>query len=203
MAPCAQVREAKSSPRRAPVGRERRGVLEVLPARSEPDSDMFITSFHPRCHQCDTDLDVRVDPFCQLCARMFCSSHLTVANGISTCHGCQDERKRRETEGVIGDAQFQRLVDLLRADLSATGLSCDRIVLEEASRVRLYSDDGDAFDDEVAGRVQQRVHDEFIDTTWPACPEHLNHPLWIADGWWTCIASGTAVARLGHLAPRP
>jgi len=163
---------------------------------------MFLTSFRPCCHECGTDLDVLVNPFCLLCARMFCSSHFVIANHIPTCHGCQDERKRRETEGVIGDAQFQRLMGLLRADLSATGLTCDDIVLEEANRVRLYAGHAETYEDEVVDQVQQRVHDEFIDTTWPACPQHPNHPLWIGDGWWRCIAAGTAVAQLGHLPRR-
>lgn len=49
--------------------------------------------------------------------------------------------------------------------------------------------------------VQQVVHDEFIDTTWPACPRHVNHPLWFHDGWWTCELDGVAIARLGNLKP--
>src|SRR5215203_4696310 len=33
------------------------------------------------------------------------------------------------------------------------------------------------FDWKVVEDFQQLVHDEFIDTTWPACPLHHRHPL--------------------------
>lgn len=50
--------------------------------------------------------------------------------------------------------------------------------------------------------------------TWPPCPDHPNHPLWLRsknehldvgnsrvpdDPVWTCIATGRAVAELGQL----
>jgi len=160
---------------------------------------MFSTSFQPRCQECGADLDGRVSPFCLLCGGLFCARHLVMANSIATCHGCENERKRRETEGVIDDAQFQRIVALLRADLPATVVDGDAIIRQEAARLRLFARSADAYDDEVAEQVQQRLHDEFIDTTWPACPEHPNHPLWISGGWWRCRSSGTAVAPLGQL----
>jgi hypothetical protein len=43
--------------------------------------------------------------------------------------------------------------------------------------------DDPAFADAVVRDVQQRVHDEFIDTAWPRCPQHPNHPLWFCEGW--------------------
>ena len=48
--------------------------------------------------------------------------------------------------------------------------------------------------------VQQHFHDTLIDTTWPACPRHVRHPLWYRDGAWWCAEDGIAVARLGELA---
>ena len=33
----------------------------------------------------------------------------------------------------------------------------------------------------VAEEVQQWLHDTFLDPTWPACPEHRRHPLWLSD----------------------
>ena len=50
--------------------------------------------------------------------------------------------------------------------------------------------------------VQQSLHDQHVDTSWPSCPWHLRHPLWLApydstDLSWTC--SGRVVARLGEL----
>ena len=47
--------------------------------------------------------------------------------------------------------------------------------------------------------VQQRIHDEFIDTVWPACPRHSNHPLWYEAGGWWCQEDGVQVAPLGGL----
>lgn len=55
----------------------------------------------------------------------------------------------------------------------------------------------------MAEDVQQWLHDTFLDTTWPACPDHGRHPLWLADAEplpvWTCEESGRAVCRLGEL----
>jgi hypothetical protein len=47
--------------------------------------------------------------------------------------------------------------------------------------------------------VQREVHDTFVDTTWPHCPAHPNHPLWYDDGAWRCSRLGDPVARPGDL----
>lgn len=57
----------------------------------------------------------------------------------------------------------------------------------------------DAFAAKLIGDVQQELHDTFVDTTWPHCPAHPNHPLWFEDGAWRCNTSGAAVAALGDL----
>ena len=104
---------------------------------------------------------------------------------------------------VITDVQFQRIVELLGADVAAT-VAGDRsdIVRQEATRAREFVHRPPDYEDKVVEQVQQRLHDEFIDTTWPACPTHPNHPLWFAGGWWRCEASGAAVAELGQLSSR-
>jgi hypothetical protein len=54
----------------------------------------------------------------------------------------------------------------------------------------------------VAEDVQQWLQDTFLDTTWPACPEHRQHPLWLSEDdppMWTCPASGRVYCRLGDL----
>jgi hypothetical protein len=51
----------------------------------------------------------------------------------------------------------------------------------------------------IVEEVQQRIHDEFMDTVWPACPRHSNHPLWYEAGWWWCQQDGVQVAPLGGL----
>jgi hypothetical protein len=52
--------------------------------------------------------------------------------------------------------------------------------------------------------VQQRLHDTFIHTTWPICPLHPQHPLWLDgdhDGAvWRCAQAGMDIAPLGSLA---
>jgi hypothetical protein len=51
----------------------------------------------------------------------------------------------------------------------------------------------------LAEDIQQRIHDEFIDVSWPRCPRHPDHPLWLFDGMWRCTADDVAVAKLGEL----
>jgi hypothetical protein len=55
----------------------------------------------------------------------------------------------------------------------------------------------------VAENLQERVIETRLNT-WPACPEHSHHPLWLSspldfDAAWTCPASGRPIARLGTL----
>jgi hypothetical protein len=55
----------------------------------------------------------------------------------------------------------------------------------------------------VAENLQERVIKTRFNT-WPACPEHPNHPLWLSsphdfNATWTCPASGRPIARLGKL----
>jgi hypothetical protein len=51
----------------------------------------------------------------------------------------------------------------------------------------------------VVDEVQQDFHDLFIDTEWPACPRHPNHPMWYSDGHWRCATDGVAIVPLGEL----
>lgn len=55
----------------------------------------------------------------------------------------------------------------------------------------------------VAEEVQQHLHDTFTDTSWPPCPMHPNHPLWLEEEdvplVWRCPKSGAGVAPLGQL----
>ena len=63
----------------------------------------------------------------------------------------------------------------------------------------MFTDDPADFERRVVDDVQQYLHDTFVDTSWPACPEHPHHPLWYSDGWWKCDHSGRRVAALGGL----
>ncbi len=68
----------------------------------------------------------------------------------------------------------------------------DRLLREKA--LDLYR-----FVEKVVEDVQQSLQDEFIDTTWPACPRHSNHPLNYVEGAWRCPRNGAIVAPLGSL----
>lgn len=55
----------------------------------------------------------------------------------------------------------------------------------------------------LAEDVQQQLHDTFVHTTWPACPLHPQHPLWL-DGEhdravWRCTQAAMDIAPLGSL----
>jgi hypothetical protein len=71
-------------------------------------------------------------------------------------------------------------------------------VREAATRVRLIGDESNS-EQCVVDDVQQRMHDAFIDTSWPRCPDHPHHPLWDEGGWWVCEQTGKRVAPLAEL----
>jgi hypothetical protein len=101
-------------------------------------------------------------------------------------------------------AQFDltELVSRLERDVARTVGEAHRgLVHETATRVQQF----DIADRQakVVDDVQQALHDEFVDTTWPACPRHARHPLWYRDRAWWCERDGVAIAFLGELPPRP
>jgi hypothetical protein len=152
------------------------------------------------CAACDQPLGDEGWSFCLLCGRVFCVRHLRVRKGIATCFDCVEERHARENSGAVSDGDEERLVSLILRDLSATvGPGLESLAIEEGARVRLFSKTLPEYEQRVVDAVQQRLHDEFVDTTWPGCPTHPNHPLWYSDGWWRCAHSGNAVALLGEL----
>ena len=113
----------------------------------------------------------------------------------------------------VGPANVAQAVALVSRDLSATlGLSretAEALARREAVAAAEIMNEWD--DDEVSwplflARVveetQQWLHDTFIDTTWPRCPEHESHPLWLNDdesGGWACAATNTTVCPVGQL----
>ena len=55
---------------------------------------------------------------------------------------------------------------------------------------------------EAVEALQQRLHDTFVDTSWPPCPRHPNHPLWLVGGEgggsvWCCPRDEAEIAPLG------
>ena len=102
-------------------------------------------------------------------------------------------------EERVTDAEEARVVQLLLRDVRATlGSIHDDIVISNAKRLREFTTMSD-FEWHVANDVQQQIHDEFIDTSWPACPRHPHHPLWYGDRGWSCDQEPEVVAPLGSL----
>ena len=137
---------------------------------------------------------------CLLCAHMFCREHLISRQGLATCAECLKERERLESESVVSEADRDRIVQLIGRDVLATlGDGFDDIISEEASRLRLFACDRSAYEDEVVHAIQHDIHNAFVDTAWPACPHHPNHPLGCSGGWWRCDRLHRAVAPIGEL----
>jgi hypothetical protein len=97
-----------------------------------------------------------------------------------------------------GNSALDKAARLLAADVRATlGETHVRVVWSCARDAQsLEVDDASR---QLIDNVQQDFQDTFVDTTWPACPRHPNHPLEHADGFWHCPRDHAAIARLGEL----
>ena len=95
------------------------------------------------------------------------------------------------------------VIDLIAPDLVATlGWTVDQAKKVVATAGTVYEQVPELVAVQVAEEVQQWLHDSFLDTTWPSCPSHQNHPLWLAEEppfTWYCPRDATAVASLGQL----
>ncbi len=123
-----------------------------------------------------------------------------------------------ETMSTVDDARLEDVegVGLLAADLVAT-LGWPRDIANDVAEREFtnarsnssFYDDEEDDDADVAAitfraveDTQQWLHDTFLDSTWPACPLHSDHPLWLSDAApqsWCCPASGDRLAQLGQL----
>jgi hypothetical protein len=101
-----------------------------------------------------------------------------------------------------GHPAFDQVVRLLTRDVVATLGDAHAGVVEDLAANVLQLDRDDRAEKCVED-VQQYFQDTFVDTTWPACPRHPNHPLDYSGGAWRCPRDGAPVARLGELPPRP
>lgn len=121
---------------------------------------------------------------------------------------------RRDTLERVGvdPAEIERAVVLVGMDLSATlGFPSETAEAVARREAITAAEIMNQWDDEVSWprfltrvleETQQWLHDTFLDTTWPRCPEHGNHPLWLTDDdspGWACTSTNTAVCPVGHL----
>jgi hypothetical protein len=112
----------------------------------------------------------------------------------------------------ISGEQVRQAVDLIARDLHATlgweFARAEAVALREAQVVAEWDFDevwpADSYALKVAEEVQQWLHDTFRATTWPACPHHLRHPLWLDTehlrSVWRCTQNEVDIAPLGSLA---
>ena len=103
----------------------------------------------------------------------------------------------REYLDKAGDSVFDKTVRLLANDVANTlGQQHVAIVWSYAGQFR-DSSPPDSIR-QCIEEVQQYIQDTFVDTTWPACPVHPNHPLDVVEGAWSC-PRGAFATPLGEL----
>ncbi len=94
----------------------------------------------------------------------------------------------------------EHIVKRLIRDVEATvGPAYVGFVVDRADFLVSFNDDLSRYRDRLVEEVQQYFHDVYIDTTWPTCPRHPNHPLWLRGESWHCERDDVPVARLGEL----
>ncbi|HEX6322182.1 MAG TPA: ankyrin repeat domain-containing protein [Vicinamibacterales bacterium] len=97
------------------------------------------------------------------------------------------------TEGMAAAAR-------LRQDVTTTlGAAHAGVVERHAQRLLPLAWPADALAAKLIDGVQHELHETFVDTSWPHCPAHPNHPLWFDEGAWRCSGNGAALAGLGDL----
>lgn len=113
----------------------------------------------------------------------------------------------------VNPAEIEQATTLVAKDLTATlGLPTEtaealagREAVAAAEIMNEWDDDEVSwplFLTRVVEETQQWLHDTFLDTTWPRCPHHGHHPLWLTDDespGWACAATNTTVCPVGQL----
>src|SRR5690242_389985 len=101
---------------------------------------------------------------------------------------------------TISEEDAARVAQLLCDDVAATiGPEHETEIRRLATESRQFYDAYDDYLDKVVEEVQQYIHDCFIDTTWPTCPIHGRHPLWLSNRNWMCAQDRVVIARIGAL----
>jgi hypothetical protein len=140
-------------------------------------------------------------------------------------HLPEDSLVRPDYLRALG-TDFEAGLSLLVHDLTATGVmnqeQAERSVrLRAADHLRHSTENGlSIYAEETAVWVTEAIQEDIIEglgrvrlVTWPACPDHPNHPMWLrsndeahassgepqTDPAWTCLTTKRAIAELGHL----
>lgn len=101
------------------------------------------------------------------------------------------------------DSEREQVIQLLIADVVSTLGSAHRAAVSASVPIALeFTETVGDFAQKLVDDVQQELHDTHVDTTWPTCPRHSNHPLWFRDGGWWCEGDGVGIAPLGELSSR-
>lgn len=152
-----------------------------------------------RCVECGGSFDELAGGICLQCSRLLCRRHLVLGKRGATCLRCLSAA-RQGADGKSLDVGQERIVRLLSLDVEATcGGGHAEVIGPIALSASACADTAEEYEQRVVDQVQQYFHDTCVDTTWPACPLHRNHPLWLMGGWWTCKRNGVSIARLGEL----
>ena len=90
---------------------------------------------------------------------------------------------------------------LVLADVAASVNTTDAEEVAQQAKRRAeildILDRSDSRGERLVEDVQQVIHDLHIDTVWPRCPLHGNHPMWLHGGEWACPVTNTPIVTLG------
>ncbi len=103
--------------------------------------------------------------------------------------------QRRIAEALLHDIA----ATLAPAHASALASEVQQHAIDLARQYDWTQRERGAFAAELVDDVQQRIHDEFLDVSWPRCPLHPHHPLWLDAGQWRCTRDNVCIAALGAL----
>jgi hypothetical protein len=99
---------------------------------------------------------------------------------------------------MVSEVEQADVIARLARDVSSTlGDQYSQVIRAEVRNRLECEDDLESFTYMLVQGVQQYFHDCRVDITWPACPNHPNHPMWFENGMW--CADGEPVAKLGEL----
>ena len=103
-----------------------------------------------------------------------------------------------------------RVIAFLDNDVGATlGGEYAELIRKEAAWQREFANSPNVvrievkdYEQRVVEIVQQEFLDSHIDTTWPSCPFHARHPLWVHNRHWVCEQRGDLAYSRLHSALR-